>query len=152
MVEKNATTIWELWNGDTADPAMNSGNHVMLVGDLNIWFYEHVAGIRPAAPGFKKILLDPVILEGLDFAEASHRSPYGQIFSRWDKKDGKVTWRVTIPANTTAELRVPAADPEKVTESGAPAKQAEGLKFVKTDNGKAVFEAGSGTYTCEIAG
>ncbi len=33
MVEKGATTIWELWNGDTADPAMNSGNHVMQVGD-----------------------------------------------------------------------------------------------------------------------
>ncbi|MFA6241677.1 MAG: family 78 glycoside hydrolase catalytic domain [Candidatus Hydrogenedentales bacterium] len=34
MVNKNATTVWELWNGDTADPAMNSHNHVMLVGDL----------------------------------------------------------------------------------------------------------------------
>ena len=34
MVEHGATTIWELWNGNTADPAMNSGNHVMLVGDL----------------------------------------------------------------------------------------------------------------------
>ena len=34
MVTQGATTIWELWNGDTADPAMNSGNHLMLVGDL----------------------------------------------------------------------------------------------------------------------
>ncbi|MFR5959193.1 MAG: hypothetical protein ACLUHA_07220 [Bacteroides stercoris] len=25
------TTIWELWNGDTANPAMNSRNHVMLL-------------------------------------------------------------------------------------------------------------------------
>ena len=40
MVRKGATTIWELWNGDTADPAMNSGNHVMLLGDLIIWYYE----------------------------------------------------------------------------------------------------------------
>ncbi len=30
-----ATTIWELWNGaNTADPTMNSANHVMLIGDL----------------------------------------------------------------------------------------------------------------------
>ncbi|MGA2270547.1 MAG: family 78 glycoside hydrolase catalytic domain, partial [Bryobacteraceae bacterium] len=36
MVEKGATTIWELWNGDTADPAMNSGNHVMQIGDLAV--------------------------------------------------------------------------------------------------------------------
>ncbi len=152
MVGKNATTVWELWNGDTADPAMNSGNHVMLVGDLNIWLYEHVAGIRPAAPGFKRLLLDPVAPEGLDFAEASHRSPYGQVFSRWEKKDGKFVWRVTIPANTTAEVRVPAKDAAKVTESGVSAAQADGLKFVKMDNGAAVFEAGSGTYQFEVEG
>ena len=55
MVEKGATTIWELWNGDTADPAMNSGNHVMLVGDLVIWFYECLAGIKPDStqPGYQ---------------------------------------------------------------------------------------------------
>src|SRR5581483_7639609 len=61
MVEQGATTIWELWNGDTADPAMNSGNHVMLVGDLVVWMYEYLAGIRgdPEKPGFKHIILKP---------------------------------------------------------------------------------------------
>ena len=61
MVEKGATTIWELWNGDTADPAMNSGNHVMLVGDLVIWLYENLAGIKPdpEQPGFKHIIMKP---------------------------------------------------------------------------------------------
>ncbi len=39
MISQDATTIWELWNGNTADPTMNSHNHVMLVGDLVIWFY-----------------------------------------------------------------------------------------------------------------
>ncbi|HJT74078.1 MAG TPA: family 78 glycoside hydrolase catalytic domain, partial [Chitinophaga sp.] len=37
MVENGATTIWELWNGNTANPEMNSQNHVMLLGDLLIW-------------------------------------------------------------------------------------------------------------------
>ena len=55
MVAKDATTVWELWNGDTADPAMNSGNHVMLVGDLVIWLYENLAGIQtdPRAAGLQ---------------------------------------------------------------------------------------------------
>ena len=63
MVAKDATTIWELWNGDTADPAMNSGNHVMLVGDLVIWLYENLAGIQtdPAQPAFKHILMKPLV-------------------------------------------------------------------------------------------
>ena len=55
MVEQGATTIWELWNGNTADPAMNSGNHVMQIGDLAVWMYEYLAGIRtdPEQPGFR---------------------------------------------------------------------------------------------------
>ena len=67
MIEKGATTIWELWNGDTADPAMNSGNHVMLVGDLAIWFFEYLAGIKadPENPGFKHIIMRPHVVGDL---------------------------------------------------------------------------------------
>ena len=46
MAEQGATTIWELWNGNTANPAMNSGNHVMLLGDFLPWCYENLAGIK----------------------------------------------------------------------------------------------------------
>ena len=40
---------------------MNSGNHVMLVGDFVIWLYENLAGIRPdeVEPGFKHIIMRP---------------------------------------------------------------------------------------------
>ena len=102
MVEKGATTIWELWNGDTADPAMNSGNHVMLVGDLGIWLYENLAGIKsdPEQPGFKHIIMRPEPVGDLQFVKASHRSPYGLIASDWQKKDGVFRWNITVPANT----------------------------------------------------
>ena len=46
MAENGATTIWELWNGDKADPKMNSGNHVMLLGDLLTWCYQYLGGIQ----------------------------------------------------------------------------------------------------------
>jgi Bacterial alpha-L-rhamnosidase. len=69
MVHNGATTIWELWNGNTADPAMNSGNHVMLLGDLILWEYEYLGGIRALEPGYKKIQLKPYPIDGLDFCE-----------------------------------------------------------------------------------
>ncbi|GFI52239.1 hypothetical protein IMSAGC021_00538 [Muribaculaceae bacterium] len=53
MTENGATTIWELWNGDKAAPSMNSGNHVMLLGDLLPWCFEHLAGIAPGADGLR---------------------------------------------------------------------------------------------------
>ena len=105
MAEHGATTIWELWNGDTADPAMNSGNHVMLLADLVIWDYEYLGGISPAEPGFKKITLRPRFgIGGLTSASCSYDSVYGLISSSWTLEDGTVKWNFEIPANTTAEV------------------------------------------------
>jgi len=55
MIKEGATTIWELWNGNTADPGMNSRNHVMLLGDFVVWVYQDLAGIKanPEKPGYK---------------------------------------------------------------------------------------------------
>ena len=121
MIENDATTIWELWNGNTAEPSMNSHNHVMLLGDFIIWLYEDLAGIKPDKdnPGFKHILLNPVILEDLDYVKAHHMSPYGMIKSEWRKRDGSLEWDITIPANTTATVYVPGEDAPREMGSGA---------------------------------
>ena len=149
MVEEGATTIWELWNGNTADPAMNSGNHVMLVGDLAIWLYENLAGIKPDPqhPGFKHIIMRPEPVGDLQFAKASHRSPYGLIVSDWQKQNGVFRWNITVPVNTTATVYVPTKAAESVSESGKPAVQAQGVKLLRMENGRAVFEVGSGSYS-----
>ena len=108
MAEHGATTIWELWNGDTASPAMNSGNHVMLLGDLLSWLYEDVAGINAQKPGFKEILLKPDFsVDEMDDIDATYRSIYGPIVSRWHKANGKLYWHIEIPANTTAQACLP---------------------------------------------
>ena len=148
MVSQGATTIWELWNGNTADPSMNSGNHVMLVGDLVIWFYEYLAGIAPddANPGFKQIVMRPHPVGDLTWVKASFRSPYGLVRSAWQNEGDKFDWRITTPPNTTATVYVPAEDVGTVTESGASAKEADGVKFIGTDDGCAVFEITSGSY------
>jgi alpha-L-rhamnosidase len=148
MIGKGATTIWELWNGDTADPAMNSGNHVMLVGDLAILFYEYLAGIRPdeATPGFKHVTMRPEPVPGLDWVKASHRSPYGLIESAWERNGDVFTWHITVPANATATAYVPAKDSASVTESGKPVAEATGVEVVDLEDGRAVLRLGSGKY------
>ena len=107
MYRNGATTIWELWNGNTANPAMNSGNHVMLLGDLIIWEYEYLAGIRPAKPGYKEIELKPHPVSGLDKVDCSYNSVSGLIKSSWQKRNKKFIWDFTIPANTTATVYLP---------------------------------------------
>ena len=109
MVRNGATTIWELWNGNTADPAMNSGNHVMLLGDLILWEYEYLSGIRALEPGYSKIELKPYPIEGLDFVNCTYNSVSGQIESNWKRVGNHFEWDFTIPANTTAEVCLPTA-------------------------------------------
>ena len=122
MSSKGATTIWELWNGDTADPAMNSGNHVMQIGDLGVWLYEYLAGIRsdPEAPGFKHVIIHPYPAGDLKFVKASHKSMYGTIAISWKREAGRFQLDVTIPPNTKGTVHMPDG---------------------------AVHEVGSGTYT-----
>ena len=110
MVRNGATTIWELWNGNTADPAMNSGNHVMLLGDLIIWEYEYLGGIRALEPGYGKIQLKPYPIEGLDFVNCAYNSVSGRIESSWKREGNRFEWDITIPANTTAEVCLPTAN------------------------------------------
>ncbi|HET7625075.1 MAG TPA: family 78 glycoside hydrolase catalytic domain [Verrucomicrobiae bacterium] len=146
MVEKGATTIWELWNGDTADPSMNSGNHVMLVGDLAIWLYENIAGIKsdPAQPGFKHIIMKPEPTGDLIYAKATHRSPYGLIASDWRKNGNQFDWQIEIPPNTTATVYVPASGLSDVSLDSRAAKI--GVKPDRFENGRAIFELGGGKY------
>lgn len=149
MVEQGATTIWELWNGNTADPGMNSGNHVMQVGDMAVWMYEYLAGIRtdPTQPGFKHTIVRPYTVAGLDFVKASHQTMYGKVAASWKRAAGSVQLDVTVPPNTTATVYVPAKDAAAVTEGGRPAAQAKGVKFVRNDAGAAVYEVESGSYS-----
>jgi Alpha-L-rhamnosidase N-terminal domain./Bacterial alpha-L-rhamnosidase. len=141
MIEKGATTIWELWNGDTADPAMNSGNHVMLLGDLIIWYYEDLAGIKnhPGSVAYKKLLMEPKFPEGLSHVKATYKSAYGEIRSEWTKEESTFNWQITIPANTSAIVKLP-------KELNTVEPEGDGIRRV-TDAGNAVeVEIGSGTY------
>jgi len=149
MIKNDATTVWELWNGNTADPGMNSHNHLMLIGDLGLWFYEYLGGIRtdPNCPGFKHIILKPLIVGDFENAGAMHRSMYGMIYSEWEIADGTFRYHVEVPVNTTATLYMPAKVAESVRESGQPASKAPGVSFLRSENVRAVFELESGSYT-----
>ncbi|MBP6758236.1 MAG: alpha-rhamnosidase, partial [Flavobacterium sp.] len=143
MVENGATTIWELWNGNTADPAMNSQNHVMLLGDLMIWYYENMAGIKsnPETPGFKQIIMKPDFNAGLTFVNGSYESIHGLIKSNWKKSKTNLVWKITIPANSSALVYLPTTNPSDVKVNNVKVS-----KSYQIENNKLVLELPSGTY------
>ncbi len=140
-IEQGATTLWEQWNGS------ESRNHIMF-GDISAWLYKGLAGINPdpAAPAFKHFIVKPNPVGGLTSAEARYDSVRGRIVSDWEVKSGRFRLAVTIPANTTATVSLPTANPASVLEHGKPAIEAEGVKHGRVEEGRALFELGSGTY------
>jgi alpha-L-rhamnosidase len=149
-VKQGATTIWERWDGWTPekhfqDPGMNSFNHYSL-GSCGEYLFSDIGGIRPASPGFKTILIDPTIRGGLTWADASFDSIHGRIATAWERKGRELALKVVIPANTTATVCVPAGDIADIRENGKWVEMAEGVKFLRTENGRCIFEVGSGTY------
>jgi alpha-L-rhamnosidase len=148
MVEQGATTIWELWNGDTASPKMNSHNHVMLLGDLIAWAFEDLAGIKshPAHNGFRWLWMKPHPTEDLNFVKSSYKTPFGLAKSEWELKDAIFTWKITVPENTRANILVPASNLDDIRENGQPVMQVKGLKYVRKQEGRVNLEIGPGDY------
>jgi alpha-L-rhamnosidase len=124
-----------------------------MLGHIEAWFYNGLGGIicDPSGPGFKRITLKPQIVGDLRGANVSYGSPYGRIVSHWTREGNNLAMEVTIPANTTARVYVPAKDETGVTESGQPAVKAKGVMFLRMESGAAVYEVGSGTYVFRSA-
>lgn len=152
MVKNGATTIWELWNGNTADPEMNSHNHVMLLGDLLIWYNESLAGIKSdnTDVGFKKVIMAPVFYKDLSYVNASHKSPYGMIKSEWHRSGNAILWNISIPCNSSAIVKIPSQSTKKITVNGTRIEQAKDLKVIKYENNLLTLEIGSGSYAIDI--
>jgi alpha-L-rhamnosidase len=149
MIDRGATTMWERWNGDQKldDPSMNSFNHYAY-GAVAEWLYRYAAGIDEDAndPGFHKIVLRPQFSPQLGQVEATYESAYGRIESKWKAEGTAVTWNVTVPDNTTALLYFPVSAKAQIVENGKNVEQSAGVKFLRTEGDRAVYQAGSGVY------
>ena len=153
MISRGATTLWERWDTDTQDGGMNGESQKILSGNLEAWLYQALGGINydPERPGFKHVILRPRPVGDLTSVDATHRSLYGPIESRWKIEGGAFLWDVTIPPNTTATVHVPADDPATVTEGGKLAGEAEGVRPLRVEAGSAVYSVGSGSYSFRAA-
>ena len=151
-IKQGATTIWERWDGYTQekgfqDVGMNSFNHYSL-GSVGEWMFGHIGGIQtdPNYPGFECILIAPQPGPGLTFANATYNSVRGRIVSNWKTEANATTYSITIPANTSARITLPAQSAAQVKEGGVIASKSPGVKLVRAQNGIAVFEVGAGSY------
>jgi alpha-L-rhamnosidase len=141
LLSQGATTFGEQWDGYW------SQIHACYTSPCG-WFYQGLGGICPdeTGPGFKKIIIKPGVVRDLTWVKCGYDSVHGKIVSNWKREGAKLTMDVTIPANTTATVYVPAKNEGGVTEGDKPASKASCVKFLRIENGAAVYAVGSGNY------
>ena len=145
-VERGATTVWEAWDAIQPDgtPSVTSFNHYAF-GCVGDWMYREVAGLNAAMPGYKRIRFTPGIDSGLDWAEASRRTPFGEASIRWEKAGDGYKLKVVVPANTEADIFFPGED---YTRDGKRVAAENGVLAI----GMQAISVGSGEYEFEFRG
>ncbi|MEU9187263.1 alpha-L-rhamnosidase [Streptomyces sp. NPDC048484] len=142
QIDKGATTMWERWDsirpdGSFQTPDMNSFNHYAY-GSVGEWMYTNIAGIAPGRPGYREIVVRPRPGGGVTSARASFASVHGPVSTQWRQRSRGFVLKCSVPPNTTAEVWIPADDPDAVTHTSA--------AFLRSEDGCAVYRVGSGTH------
>lgn len=150
-ISMGATTMWERWNsiqpnGEFGPVDMNSFNHYAY-GAVGDWMFGKLGGIQMVEPGYKLSRIAPLIgAGGLTRGHCSQQTPYGTLASEWEVSETGNILNVEVPVNTTSILHVPQSAGVAVLESGVPAANAPGVRFLHTEGNANVYSLGSGTY------
>ena len=117
-VTMGATTTWERWDSMLPDGSVNPGemtsfNHYAL-GAVADWLHRTVAGLAPAEPGYRKILIQPRPGGGINHASARHLTPYGLAECRWSIRGQTIEVNIIVPPNTAAIVRLPGKESESL--------------------------------------
>ena len=104
MLECGATTVWERWEKEM-QCEMHSFDHPMFSAYDGV-FYNCLAGINvnDDASACNSVTIRPQTDNSLTHVKASVKTVRGIISSEWEKKDGKISYKITIPFGTKGTL------------------------------------------------
>ncbi|MFB3164950.1 family 78 glycoside hydrolase catalytic domain [Neobacillus sp. 179-J 1A1 HS] len=148
QIEHGATALTEAWDGPTVG---KSQNHFML-GHLEEWLYSGLAGLNytfdPIEEAYQ-FTIKPYYEKTLQWVKTKQELYTGKTFTHWKHNNHSLSLEVQIPANSTGEVYIPAASIDMLKENGVSIFEAEGVEFVRFDNGYAVLQILSGHYLFE---
>lgn len=99
MKRRGATTIWEYWHG-------GSNNHPMFGGCVTT-IVNYLLGIRPADrwETYQNLLISPFTPITMNRASGSITTSWGTIHSAWERMEGQVVFRISVPDGVTGVFR-----------------------------------------------
>lgn len=120
-VTMGATTVWERWDSMLPDGQVNPGdmtsfNHYAL-GAVATWMHRAIGGISPLTPGYRDILIAPLVADGIDWARCALETPRGAVSVEWERNADLVSLAVTVPVGAGAVFRWPGL-PDRLLAAG----------------------------------
>ena len=98
MLRHGATATWENWRNP------RSSIHNCFNG-IDSWFVQALGGIIPTEPGYKTMLIDPQVPQGLQWVTVTRETPYGQVLVHWEQTPQGTKAHIQVPPGTTAILQ-----------------------------------------------
>ncbi len=151
-IDNGATTIWERWDGwvkgrGFQHPGMNSFNHWAL-GSVGEWIAKTVGGISPGYSGGWQVPdIHPQPASGISWSKFTYDSIKGPIMCAWSLKNGRFEMSVEVPIGMWVHVYVLAKSADEVFEGKTLASKAEGVHFLRMEDGCAVYKVESGKYS-----
>ena len=141
QVDQGATTVWERWDAILPDGSIHPGTMRPLDGDdggqeghmlsfnhyaygaVIDWVYRHLAGLAPTreAPGYRRVLVAPRPVRGIDWARAAIETAYGRVAIDWRlEPGGALRIELALPFGVTGVLDLPVTGASTVSVDGEP--------------------------------
>ena len=126
---------------------MNSFNHYSI-GSVGEWIFRVIIGINfdENRPGYKHIIIKPMPRDPLTWAKGCYESIHGKIIINWSIDNRIFNLEVSIPANTTATVYLPAESVENTYENEKPIQESKEIKILSFENKTLCLEINSGKY------
>jgi alpha-L-rhamnosidase len=157
-VENGATTIWERWDSYTKqdafgkhNAAMNSFAHYSF-GAVCEWMFQTLAGIDTDGAGYHKLIIRPSPSretgnpKPIHWVRARYTSHNGPVSCEWRRTENRFELHLTVPANVTATVYLPAREAGSIRENAKPLEKNRFVRFLKMEGNRAVLEVASGSY------
>jgi len=143
MVKNDKSTLGENLN----QKGYGTGHHP-FGAHIGSWLFKFLGGIRtdPAYPGFQKFIIAPQFMPDLNWVKTETHSLYGKIVSSWKRENGRISFHVLIPANTSAELLLPVSSENGITVDGKNLGGLPSIKLLGKRNECIILQVGSGNY------